>query len=31
MRWRHKLRSALANTIVAIALFALLDQFKQRT
>ncbi len=31
MRWWQKLRSALANTIVAIALFALLDRFKQRT
>jgi hypothetical protein len=29
--WWHELRSALANTIVAIALFALLDRFKQRT
>jgi len=29
--WWHELGSALANAMVAIALFALLDRFKQRT
>jgi rod shape-determining protein MreD len=29
--WRHELGSALANALLAVALFALLDRFKQRT
>jgi rod shape-determining protein MreD len=29
--WAHELGSALANAIVGVALFALLDRFKQRT
>jgi rod shape-determining protein MreD len=29
--WPHELWSALANAIVAVALFAILDRFKQRT
>jgi rod shape-determining protein MreD len=29
--WPHELWSALANAIVAVALFAVLDRFKQRT
>lgn len=29
--WWHELGSALANALVAVALFALLDRFKQRT
>jgi len=29
--WPHELGSALANAILAVALFALLDRFKQRT
>ena len=28
--WWHELGSALANAIVAVALFAFLDRFKQR-
>jgi rod shape-determining protein MreD len=29
--WLHELGSALANALLAVALFALLDRFKQRT
>jgi len=29
--WPHELGSALANAVVAVGLFALLDRFKQRT
>jgi len=29
--WSHELGSALANALLAVALFALLDRFKQRT
>jgi len=29
--WPHELRSALANAVLAVALFAVLDRFKQRT
>lgn len=29
--WPHELRSAIANALLAVALFALLDRFKQRT
>lgn len=29
--WPHELGSALANALLAVALFALLDRFKQRT
>ncbi|MGH9513084.1 MAG: rod shape-determining protein MreD [Terriglobales bacterium] len=29
--WPHELRSALANAILAVVLFAVLDRFKQRT
>jgi len=29
--WVHELTSALANAAMAVALFALLDRFKQRT
>ena len=29
--WPHELRSAIANAILAVALFAVLDRFKQRT
>jgi rod shape-determining protein MreD len=29
--WTHELGSALANALLAVALFALLDRFKQRT
>ena len=29
--WPHELGSALANALLAVALFALLDRFKRRT
>jgi rod shape-determining protein MreD len=29
--WPHELRSAIANAILAVAMFAVLDRFKQRT
>jgi rod shape-determining protein MreD len=29
--WPHELWSALANALVGVALFAVLDKFKQRT
>jgi rod shape-determining protein MreD len=29
--WPHELRSALANAVLAVAVFALLDRFKKRT